>query len=194
MPLDLRSERPCSVFAFVGDEFDRNHDLGLHLRDKAAGLQCYILAPPFLRAHVAHIADHHRSARAELQRYLVRRARLDHKPDSALLESLFHVPKTLQHERIVPKIRLWVVSRQPEQHEKPLADFVSPLHCVLQGVVIFSSLSFLHPVQDVVAIFNVLLVQLTDTLLLDLLHRHSPSGVLSSPCWERTIAARTTLS
>jgi hypothetical protein len=89
--------------------------------------------------------------------------------------------QALEHERVLPEVRLGVVSRQPEDHEERLFEFVGPLHRILQGIVVTGALGLLHPVQNVVTVLDILVVELTDTLFLDTSHSRSPLQDAAGP-------------
>src|SRR5215213_5830640 len=72
-------------------------------------------------------------------------------------------------------------SGEPEDHEERLFEFVGPLHRVLQGMVVTGALGLLHPVQNVVTVPDILVVELTDTLFLDTSHSRSPLQNAAGP-------------
>ena len=61
---------------------------------------------------------------------------------------------------------------EAEHHEQALFQIVRPLHGVLERVVLLGALGGLHPVEDVVAVPDFLIVQVLYALFLDLLRRH----------------------
>ena len=80
------------------------------------------------------------------------------------------------------EVGLRVVVGQAEHDEQALPEVVGPLHRVLQRVVVLRPLGGLYPVQDIIAIPDILGIEMLDPLFLHALggpHRTPPSTSLN---------------
>src|SRR4028118_1749437 len=141
------------------------------------------LAPPRLRAQGAAVRDDEGGPFPRLQRHLVGRAPAYHELYPAPAERLLDVREPFEHEGVVPEVRLRVVVGEAEDDEQAPAEVVGPLHRVLQGVVVVRPLGRLHPVQDVLAVPLLRVVEGLDTLILNQTTRHLSPPRSESPAF-----------
>ena len=99
---------------------------------------------------------------------------------AAFFKRPLHVLQTFEQEGVVSEVCLRIAVREPEYDEETLAQLVRPLHGVLQSVIVLRPLRLLHPVQDVVALYNLLFVQPPYACFLYFLNRHD------APSFERS--------
>ena len=101
--------------------------------------------------------------------------------DATFFERGFDLLQALQHKGVVPEVRLRVAVRQPEYNQQPSFQLVCLLDRILQRVVVLRSLRRLHPVEDVIPVSGLFIVEVFDALVLDPPRSHRPS-VLPTAC------------
>ena len=160
LPMDPRPEGAGSDLRLDGGGLHRHDQITFHLHDPAGGRARHRLPPCLLMPEVAAVADDEASRARQLQGDLRGRASSYDHPDTALPKGLLGLFQTFQHKSVVPQVGLRVIVGQAEDHHHPAAQPIRLLNAIFQCVVHLRALGLLHPVEDIAALKDVVVVQM----------------------------------
>ena len=113
---------------------------------------------------ISPVADNARGPLCRSQHLLRDFSALDNHPDPARGKLFLRVPEPFEHEGVVPQVCLGVGLRQTEKHDNRQIQGVCRLDRILEGMVVFTALGLLHPVDHEAAGYVFPVVQFPDAL------------------------------
>jgi len=148
--VDFRSDGARGEFRMIGDRRHRDDGVGFHQHNRTRDARGDRCAPVALHTQIAGIAHQQRRVFRQSGNDLLRRSRSDAESDAAFRQALFRFPQALQHELIMPPIRLRKARQSKGSHNRQ-AQGIGLFNGVFQRVIELRTLSLLHPIEHILA-------------------------------------------
>jgi hypothetical protein len=158
---DFSSKSGRRILFFGRSLFDRNDYIAFNLEKAAGNFPGYCFPPLLLEAKIAPVCDDlgcilsQFNEAGNLPIFFVRKD----EPDPSLLQRFADLKDSLQHESKMPFVGLGKIFHDFKKNKERDMLGIRHLYGQLQGVVAMSALGGLHPVDDVLALADLLVVE-----------------------------------
>jgi len=149
VPQQLRTYGARCRLALVRHQSNGNDHVALHLHHPAPGALRNAEPPELLMTQIAAVAHDQRGAAGQLEGGVIRGGTAHDEGDTAVAQGRMRLLQTLEHERVVPRIRLGIAVGKAEADDHRQAQTVCTVHGVLEGGIRCGALRLLHPVENV---------------------------------------------